>query len=232
MSNRKYSARPLGNLITLAALAAPTYWYLVRPRHLRWGATEAEATQPLPGDEFLPAPLIQATHAVTIAATPDKVWPWLLQLGQGRGGFYSYDWIENAMGLDIESASGIRPKLQELKVGDRIPLAPNGMGVPVAIIEPERYLVLHGDTRKDDAGGALPLPPGQFLATTWSFHLFPQPWGDTRLVERLQVDFPPTLSNKVIYNGFLEAGAFIMERKMLLGIKQRAEALALAGESD
>jgi hypothetical protein len=220
----KRLALAAGLAVTAEALSA-IYWYGVRPWHLRWGATDDELALALPGDELIPNPRLKATHAVTIRAAPAQVWPWLVQLGQGRGGFYSYDWLENAMGLDIHNADRILPEYQGLKVGDEIPFAPNGFSVPVAVLEPARALVLHGDTRIPGGAGAPPVRPGEYLAVSWGFHLSGQADGTTRLVERWRADWTPRLLNNVMYTGFLEAGAFLMQRKMLLGIKQRAEAM-------
>jgi hypothetical protein len=214
----------LGVLSILATSGGAIYWKWIRPKHQRWGATDEEVSRTLAGDELLPNAQINVTHAVMIEATPAEIWPWLVQLGQGRGGFYSYDWIENAMGLDIPTATHILPEHQELKVGDIIPLASDGFGVPVAILEPERALVLHGDTRIPGRN-APPVKEGEFLAVTWGFYLFPQEDGTTRLVERWRTDWTPTLINDFAYRGFLEPGAFVMERKMLLTLKERAESM-------
>ena len=102
---------------------------------------------PLPGDDLVPDAKLTATHAISINASPAQIWPWLVQIGQGRGGFYSYDWIENAMGLEIHSAKQILPECQDLKVGDLIPLSDDGFGIPVAILEKEKSLVLMGIAR-------------------------------------------------------------------------------------
>jgi len=215
-------------ITTISALSAAIAAYLLvlRPRHLRWGASDEEVNLKLPGDQLLPKPRLKATHAVTVQAPPNKVWPWLVQIGQGRGGFYSYDWIENAIGLDIHTANRLLPEYQSLSVGDLIPLSPDGFGIPVAIIEPELALVLHGDTREPGPGSPPVMKPGDYFAVTWGFYLFDQLDGTTRLVERWQADWNPTSYNHLFYRVFLEPGAFIMERKMLLGLKQRAETLA------
>ena len=205
------------------ATAATAYWFVIRPWHLRWGATDEEVTRALPGDELVPDAKISSTHAITIQAAPAEVWPWLVQLGQGRGGFYSYDWIEDAMGLEIHSADRILPEYQELKVGDTIPLAPDAFGLPVAILATEQTMVLHGDTRLPNSGAMPPLKPGEYLAASWGFYLIGQADGATRLVERWRADYTPTVMNAVFYRVFLEPGAFLMQRKMLLGIKARAE---------
>jgi hypothetical protein len=219
-SNRLLNA--IGLLSFLATAGGALYWTQLRPWHQRWGATDDEVNRPLRGDEFVANPPINVTHAITVNATPAEIWPWLVQLGQGRGGFYSYDELENLMGLDIHTANRILPEHQNLQVGDLIPLAPNDFGIPVAILERERAMVLHGDTRLP-GGGAPPVKPGEVLAVSWGFYLFPEEDGTTRLVERWRADWTPTLVNNLAYSGFLEPGAFIMERKMLLTLKQRAE---------
>lgn len=207
----------------VAAITTAVYVFAVRPWHLRWGATDEEVRMRLPGDELVPNPRINATHAITIRASAANVWPWLAQIGQGRGGFYSYDWIENVMGLNIHSADRIIPEFQHLEVGSTIPLAPGGFDIPVAAVEPGRVLVLHGDTRSGNAPVALQMKPGEYMNTSWTFYLDGRADGTTRLIERFRADYNPSPQNTLFYRVFLEPGAFLMERKMLLGIKERAE---------
>ena len=107
------------------------YATLIRPRILRWGATDEEAAERLPGDEVVAQPRYQTTHAVTIHARRSEVWPWLVQLGQGRGGLYSYDWLENLFGLGFRSADRIIPDLQRLAVGDQVWQAPRDSAMPL-----------------------------------------------------------------------------------------------------
>jgi hypothetical protein len=202
--------------------AATAYVFVLRPWHLRWGATSAEVKQTLPGDEFILAPRLNATHAITIHAPAERIWPWLVQIGQGRGGFYSYDWLENLLGLRIRSAQRILPEHQGLQVGDLIPLAPNGFGIPVAILEQNRMLVLRGDTRMDQAAKGMAVAGG-YLATTWGWYLEPLDPRHTRLVERFRCDWNPSPANQLLMRLVMEPGSFIMERKMLWGIKERAE---------
>ncbi|MGQ0600657.1 MAG: hypothetical protein ACT4QE_03060, partial [Anaerolineales bacterium] len=135
------------------AAGAAAYAFIVRPWHLRWGATEDEVKHSLPGDDFIADPKIATTHAITIHAPVERVWPWLVQIGRGRGGFYSYTRIENLMGLDIHNEDRLVPAFQELKVGDVIPFDSTGFGVQVSILEPMRTLVLHGDTRTAPQSG-------------------------------------------------------------------------------
>lgn len=214
---------PFRTLALWGAAGVAAYIYVLRPWHLRWGATDEEVERSLPGDELVPQPKINATHAVTIFAPAEKVWPWIAQIGQGRGGFYSYTWIENRLlHLNIQNADRILPEFQNPKVGERIPLAPNGFGVPIAILEPGRALVAHGDTRISPS--VFPnMRPGDFFNASWGFYLEPMGERATRLIERERIDYSPSLYNAIFMRAFLEPGAFLMARKMLLGIKQRAE---------
>lgn len=206
-------------LIMLVTLVA------IRPWHLRWGATDAEVGRSLPGDELVPNPKWEATHAITIHAPAAEVWPWLVQMGQGRGGFYSYDWLENLFGLNIHNADRIIPEFQNLQVGDIVRLYPGG-GPAVSVLEPGRALVLFGliDPRTGRSFNPKDELPDNYFATSWGFYLDPIDERSTRLIERFRIGWDPpsflnTLSNRVA----LEPISFVMERKMLLGIKQRAE---------
>src|SRR5450759_2138223 len=121
--------RHMVGVIAMGAAGA-AYLLLARPRHLRWGATDQESRGPLPGDDLLANPDLAATRAITVRAPADQVWPWIAQLGQGRGGFYSYDALENLIGCDIRSADRVVPEWQDVKVGDEVKLAPEvGLGV-------------------------------------------------------------------------------------------------------
>ena len=213
-----------GPLAALAAAAAGAAYVLaLRPRLLRWGATTQEAAGPLPGDEIVPGPRMQTTRAVTIAAPASDIWPWLVQLGAGRGGFYSYDWLENAAGLDIRSADRIRPELQRLLVGDIIPLSPDG-GLPVRILESEAVLGLGGsiDLRTGKMSPAGVRPTGPRLDVGWTFVLRPAGPHATRLLSRTRYDYSP-VAEGVVLRTLLEPVQFLMERRMLLGIRSRAQ---------
>ncbi len=175
---------------------------------LNWGATKGETARIMPGDEFLPSADLVTTRAVTVNAPAKAIWPWLVQMGPGRGGAYTYDWIENLLGLDMHSADRIIPELQDLQEGDTFRLGERGAVLRVEILEPERALVL----RSDDG------------AWVWAFGLYPR--GDvTRLVSRNRITPPhPTPASKAFMLYVMEPGSLVMERKMLLGIKHRAEA--------
>jgi hypothetical protein len=208
----------------VGAVAFAAYWHWLRPWHLRWGATEAEVQRTLPGDELLLNWRLSATHAITIHAPVAEVWPWLAQIGQGRGGFYSYTWIENLLGCNIHNADRVHPEWQNLKAGDLIRLHPKFPRVPAVIVEPGRAIVLHGDTRQGLRSNLV--KPGDYIVATWSFCLEPVDEHTTRLIERIYSDYNPTPMNTFFNRVILEPGSFIMERKMLLGIKERAEGAA------
>jgi hypothetical protein len=197
--------------IGLTGLVAASYPLVFRHRCLTWGATSDEITRRLPGDELLDSADIVSTRAITIGAPPSAVWPWLVQMGSGRGGAYSYDWIENLLGLDIRSANEVLPEFQDIKVGDAFPLGPpGGPLMRVQVLDPERSLAF----RLDD---------GNWV---WIFGLFPQN-GSTRLVSRNRIATPNASPAKRAANALLmEPGSLVMERKMLKGIRQRAEGLA------
>jgi hypothetical protein len=177
---------------------AAAYLLALRPRLRRWGATDDEVERTLPGDELVPEPAIDSTWAVSIDAPAEDVWPWLAQIGQDRGGFYSYEWLENLAGCELRNADRIHPDWQDRAVGEIVPLHPT-CGLPLAHFEPGRALVLEG----------------------WgSFVVEPIDAGQTRLISRSRV---PKGWSAVSYALLLELPHFIMQRKMMLGIKERAE---------
>jgi hypothetical protein len=202
--------RIIGGVALAIGLAAASYPLLFRRRCLTWGATPDEVALGLPGDELLADPDILSTRAVTVDAPPSSIWPWLLQMGSGRGGAYTYDWIENLFGLGMQSANEVLPEFQDVKVGDEFRLGPNRPKMRVEVLEPERMLAF----RLEDE------------TWVWIFGLFPVD-GMTRLVSRNRIATPGASSIMRLFNlFFMEPGSLVMERKMLLGIKQRAERLA------
>jgi hypothetical protein len=206
------------------AVASSTYLFLLRPWHLRWGTTRDEVTRPLPGDDIVPDPKFATTHAVTVHASARDIWPWLVQMGQGRGGFYSYDWLENLFELDIHNANRIMSEYQSLERGDQVSLAPNGaMPMTVMVLQPERALVLASGVEGDDAQAI----PGDYMkgeiASSWAFVLHPLDERTTRLIIRWRADWRSSAAAALVNAIVLEPVHFIMERRMLLGIKERAE---------
>ncbi len=182
---------------------------LAREPVLTWGATAEEAARTLHGDELLRDADVVSTRAVTIDAPPSAVWPWLVQMGSGRGGAYTYDWIENLFGLGMKSADRIHPEWQSLAVGDVIPGRSSLPGMRVETLEPEQALV----TRSEDG------------TWVWAFVL-DDLGGRTRLLSRNRIAMPDRSLGDRIGMAVMEPGSLVMERKMLLGIKARAERLA------
>ncbi len=197
-----------------AALAAGLGWSLAYPLFLRrgcltWGARPGEVSRKLPGDELLADAGIVSTRAITIDAPPAAVWPWLVQMGSGRGGVYTYDWIENLVGLNMHSTRQILPQFQNVKVGDELPLGPGRPAMQVAVFDPERTFTIR-------------FADGNWV---WIFALFAED-GRTRLISRNRITAPGAPPVRLFNMLVMEPGSLIMERKMLLGIKQRAEELA------
>jgi len=177
-----------------------------------WGASDLELTRAMTGDSRIAKPTYAATLAVTIDALPGDIWPWLAQLGCRRGGLYSYDWLDRLFGyLDGPSAERILPEFQQLRVGDVIPIG-RGPGFPVVAVDADRTLVLGGE-----ADG---------VQWTWELALFRADGQRTRLISRNRVRAPRTLGS-MLFMAIIEPAAFIMTRKMLLGIKRRAESQRL-----
>ena len=190
-------ATGLGILVVVVAV----YVWVVKPWHMSWGATSEEVTRPLPGDELIPG-AGQATRAISIAATPDEVWPWLVQVGFGKAGWYSYDWIDN----DFQpSATRIVPDFQDLAVGDKILMMPTMGFVVESIDEPHSIVSVLEDG-----------------STSWCLALYPDEEGSTRLVSRWRPKFEKTLAT-FLMTALSEPGTFIMEQKMLRTIRNNVE---------
>jgi hypothetical protein len=185
---------------------------LLRRWQLGWGATPDERGASLPGDELLAGADLTATRAVTVRASAAEVWPWIAQLGQGRGGLYSYDALENLVGCDIHSADRIVPEWQDVRVGDEFRLHPE-IALAVARVEPERALVIRGGAPMNGKP-----PPYDF---TWAFVLGEEPEG-SRLVVRERYGYRRRWTPALVEP--LSAVSFVMSQKMLRGIRDRAEA--------
>lgn len=184
----------------------------------RWGATEDEVVTAYPGDGLIAGPAAETTMAVTVDAEPERVWSWLVQIGQDRGGMYSYDLLEQLIGLDISSARSIEPQWQRLEVGDRIQLVPPGWGplkdgyaFTVALVEPAHALVLRQGPEPWDG--------------VWSFVLEPVEPGRTRLISRTRTRLKegPLAALGRAAESLGAPVTWFMTRKMLLTLKERAE---------
>ena len=214
---------PLGPALVAAgaAGAAVAAVSLLRRWYSRWGATAEEVAAPMPGDGLVPAPKLSWTRAVTVDAPPEAVWPWLAQIGQGRGGFYSYDAAENLIGCDIHSAEEILPEHQHPEVGDLIRLAPGRTPCyRVAEVDPPRTLVLRGADPETQLSGPAPAARDE-LGTTWAWSVRPADGGrSSRLVVRERYSYP---RGQAMLWHLIEPVDFVMERRMLRSIKARAE---------
>ena len=197
-----------GGVVALAGLVG-VYILVYRPRQLRWGATDEEVAREMPGDEIVTHPVFNATRAVTVNARPEDIWPWLVQIGFGRAGWYSYDLLDN---LGRHSSEEILPEYQALKPGDLIPLGPGAeSGLFVKEIRPNESMVWWERKRR---------------STTWVWGLYPVDGERTRLVTRVRNDYRKGLSNAVFGLLLIEPADFPLMRKCMLGIKRRAEGLA------
>ena len=193
--------------MVLAFATVVLYLYLrrFRPWQLRWGATDAEVGRSLPGDDLLKVPTFNATRAITIDARTENVWSWLVQVGVKRGGWYSYDLLDN---LGRSSARSIIPSLQNIGVGDVLAISPDGkQGMHVISLDPPRSMIWG--------------TPGQ---TTWSWVLDPLPDGGTRVITRVRAVYH-WMSPTIVFSMLIEFADIWMIRKMLLNVKQRAESL-------
>lgn len=186
-------------------LLAATYRPFWRDVCVNWGATPDEVTLNLGGDELLPDADVVTTRAIAIEAPPDRVWPWLVQMGSGRAGTYTYDWMENLFGLDMHSAEVVLPQFQALKAGDEFPIGTRTMRVEA--LDPDRLLV----TR---------VPEWNWVR----IFCLAREEKSTRLVVRNRIAYPGMNAVSQIFQRLVsEPGGLLMERKMLRGIKQRAE---------
>lgn len=184
--------------------------HLLLPFYVRWGTRDDERRVPLPGDEIVAHPHTGYTLAVTIEATPSEIWPWLAQMGQGRAGFYTLEWVETVMGADIHNADRLIPVLQRVAPGDTIRLTPDpylgqpGQFMTVAAMQPERALVFRQT-----------LPNG--TVASWALVIRPEDGHAVRLVTR-RCGGPPTVFDRVMRPGYA-----LMDRGVLRGIRARAE---------
>lgn len=190
-------------LVSLASL----YFVFWRPWHLRWGATEEEVALRMLGDDVVTKPSFDATRAVTVRARPEHIFPWIVQMGVGRAGWYSYDWLDN---LGRPSAWGITPHLQQPEVGDLIPMSPNGKhGIWIKELEPNQRM-LWWDKRG---------------YTTWLWEIRAIDEDRSRLITRVRMKYR-WRSPAAVFNLLVELFDWPMMRKSMLGIKRRAEAMA------
>ncbi len=191
-----------------AAAAGAAYHFLLRPWHVSWGSTPEERDRKMPLDELVEKPNYATNRAVTINAPAEKIWPWLVQMGElPRGGFYTYTWVERVLGMRTENAATILNEFQHLKPGDRLDRDGN---LTVKALVPNRFIVL---------GPPAGTPSGD---ATWAIELTPVDEVSTRLISRVRARIAPNVRG-TFWRAILDPGQFVMERKWLLGVKARAE---------
>jgi len=191
----------------LVGLVMAAYFLWARPYQLRWGATEAEIQRSMPGDELYSHPSFLATRAITIDSSPEKIWPWLIQMGYGRAGFYGYDIVENiASPRGPLSADSIVPDLQNPRVGDPLPLSAAG-GLVFYAIQPNQYVIWSGEDGWGD----------------FAWALYPIDAGHTRLVSRIGWTHHWTQAGPLFFDIFTEFTDHLAVRKILQGVKGRVE---------
>ena len=209
----------------LAALegAVLIVWHLVATAFIgrkrrRWGTVGTEPTDSLPGDELVPEPKWSYTLGIGVDAAPEAVWPWIAQIGQSRGGFYTYQTLENMTGCKITNTTEILPEHQHPAVGDDIYLHPTAPPLRVEIVEPPNAVVLFGSPAAEVAAEE------SWGTSTWQFVVTPGPDGDSRLLTRGRYDHSSDWRSRRTFGRFpLEVISFVMSRKMMLEIKRLAE---------
>ncbi len=205
---KRWFRRTLIGIFAIFLFAIAAYLTVIRPWHLHWGATEEEVNRSMPGDSLVSDASLNTTRAITIRARPEQIWPWLVQMGPGRGGWYSYDVLDNG---GRSSAQRIVPEWQvALKPGDSLGIG-SGPKFYVMQVEANRYLVL-----------------GPKIS--WAIALYPQTDSTTRLVERLRSHYYWNSFHGAMFAVCLDIGDFIMMRKMLLTLKERVERNLVQGK--
>ena len=220
---KKWTLRIVYVLLASLAGAGLVYHLGLRPWCLHWGTTSSELNSTLPGDDLFPAYASDATHAITIHAPPEKIWPWLMQIGQDRSGFYSYTFLENAIACQMPEVHRLVPGWKPRETGETVwfcvPKRYRGEGKMIAgVVEPGRSyaMVSVHDWQRLQAGDNI-------QEVIWSFTLQPSQDGQTRLIARLRTGPPPTLGARLLGRLFWEPAHFVMEQKMLRTIRDLAE---------
>ena len=212
-----------GSQVLATVAGAP----LLRRRYQRWGATGAEVERPLPGDDLVPDPQIRSTRAIDVAAPPERVWPWLMQLGWGRAGLYSFDGLENLIGCDLHSADALLDDIAPLEVGGLLRAGPPGYPAwqVMRVAEPHHLVLLAVDPRAPEPEPLIE-PAGNGDASSWQWVLEAQAGGERpRVITRTRTSYRRGAS---VFWHVIEPISFVMERQMLLGLRDRAEAAEAA----
>lgn len=193
----------------------------------RWGMSQAELVHPFPADEFVPEPKSSFTHGVIIQAPASDVWPWIAQIGQGKGGFYSYEALENITGLNIYNADKVLTQFQNPQLGDLVGFGPNDAN-PIVYCEAGKGMAIENCYDFDAKKPFDPKlsTPSNILHLTWLWYVEAIDAKTSRFISRNRVNYTATAKNNFMFNVLMEPVVFAMDRKMCLGIKKRAERLA------
>ncbi|MFZ1785998.1 MAG: hypothetical protein WAU23_12410 [Ferruginibacter sp.] len=184
------------------AFVALVYWIFIRPEHMNWNATAEEINRKIPGDELISSNRVVSTRAITIHASKEKVWPWIAQTGQNRGGFNSYYWLENLFGAKMPDAKAIHPVWQDPRPGDTVYYGKDQGYELIALVKKNEYYSLGG----------------------WTFYLREIDPGNTRFMVRYpSMELRQSKWMGMYYYGLFEPLHFIMESGMMMGIKQKSE---------
>ncbi len=184
------------------AVIALVYWVFIRPVHISWGATAAEQQMKMPADELITSNRIVSTRAINIKAPKEKIWPWIAQTGQNRGGFNSYYWLENLFAANMHNADTIVPQWQNPLPGDTVYYGEGEGYELISFVKPNGYYSLGG----------------------WTLYLDSIDADKARLIVRYpSMEVKQNWLMKMYYSGLFEPLHFIMESGMMMGIKQKAE---------
>jgi len=200
--------------------------FFLKPIRDRWRLTKNTVQRFFMGDYLIIEPKTKFAHAVEIDASAEYVWPWIAQIGQGRGGFYSYELLENMFGMKIFNADMVLPEFQNPEVGDSIPFSPNET-YPIVICEKGKAMAIEHCLNLDDQTVYDPevTTPKNYLHLTWLWYVEPLSKNHSRFISRNRVTYSNSLKNELLFGALAEPIVFAMDRKMCLGIKKRAELL-------
>jgi hypothetical protein len=213
-------------IVTVAAILIAffiAYPLVLKPWHQNWGTTRTESTGLLPGDGLVPAAVGQVTHAITISTPPEAIWPWLMQIGQDRSGFYSYTRLENLIGCEMPEVHYLRPDWASRSIGETVwfgsPKHFNGQARMIAAVvdAPRAFVMVSANDWQRISTGA------HGTEGSWAFNLIPVDAGHTRLIARMRSGPPKSVGASLMGSAFWDPMHFVMERKMLLTIKELAE---------
>ncbi|MDH3652069.1 MAG: hypothetical protein OEQ53_20450 [Saprospiraceae bacterium] len=210
----------------IAVITACYITFFLKPLRDRWGLSKKETERTFPGDELVAEPKSQFTHAVDIDAPTEYVWPWISQIGQGRGGFYSYEALENIVGSNISNSDKVLPAFQNPQIGDLISFGPHD-AYPLVICKPGEAMAIENwyDLDTKQVYDPKLSSPENYLHLTWLWYVESVDTNRTRFISRNRLTYNSSVKARLMFGPITEPIVFAMDRKMCLGIKRRAEAL-------